>query len=102
MLYKPNSPVEKDQDDGDEGSDIPDCRNNAITLETSDAVLLRVVPIRVIGQHGVVTTIYAMLDSGSEITLVDPSLIEQLRVQGRSDQLVVSTVGDKNDLQHGC
>ena len=43
-----------------------------------------------------------MLDSGSEVTLVDPSLIDQLGVQGRSDKLVVSTVSDENDLQHGC
>jgi hypothetical protein len=42
-----------------------------------------------------------MLDSGSEITLVDPSLINQLGVQGRSDKLVVSTVSNENDLQHG-
>ena len=33
--------------------------------------------------------------------MVDPSLIEQLGVQGRSDKLVVSTVSNENDLQHG-
>ena len=39
--------------------------------------------------------------TGSEITLVDPSLVEQVGAQGRSDKLAVSTVSNENDLQHG-
>ena len=87
LLHISNSPVEK-KDDGDgedEGSGIVSARNNATTLETSDAVLLQVVPVRVIGQHGLAPTTYAMLHSGSEVSLVDPSLIDQLGVQGRSE-----------------
>ena len=102
LLHKPKLPVKKkDEDDGYKRGDIPNARNNTTTLETSDAVLLQVVPVRVIGHHGAATTTFAMLDSGSEITLVDPSLMEQLGVQGRSDKLLVSTVSDENDLQHG-
>ena len=98
LLHKPKSSIEKKEDDGDE---ISHARNNATTLETSGAALLQVIPVRVFGRRGLATTTYAMLDSGSEITLVDPSLIEQLDVQGRSDKLVVSTVSNENDLQHG-
>ena len=98
LLHKPKS-VEKNVDEGNDI--IPKADSNATTLETSGAILLLVIPVRVIGQNEVATTTYAMLDSGSEISLVDPSLIEQLGVQGRSDKLVVSTVSNENDLQHG-
>ena len=94
LLHKLKLPVKKKDD-------IPNARNNTTTLETSGAVLLQVVPVRVIGHHGAATTTSAMLDSGLEITLVDPSLMEQLGVQGRSDKLLAPTVSDENDLQHG-
>ena len=43
-----------------------------------------------------------MLDSGSEITLVDPSLMSSLDLKGQRDQLAVSTVSNDNDVQQGC
>ena len=70
------------------------------TSTTSHAVLLQVVPGRVIGENRTVTT-YAMLDPGSEITLIDPSLLEHIGTPGRRDKLSVSTVGNNNDLQDG-
>ncbi len=97
LLHKPKSPVDKKEG---ECGDILNARNNATTLEIPGTVLLQVIPVRVIGRHGAATTTYAMLDSGSEITLVDPSLIKQIGVQGRSDKLLVSTVSNENDLQH--
>ena len=36
-----------------------------------------------------------MLDSGSEITLVDPSLVSSLRLSGQPDRLVLSTVSSQ-------
>ncbi|XP_028413873.1 uncharacterized protein LOC114536722 [Dendronephthya gigantea] len=95
LLHKPKS-FEKRKSE-----EIPCVENNAASLKTPDAVLLQVIPVRAIGACGVTTTTYAMLDSGSEITLVDPSLIEKLGVERRSDKLVVSTVSNENDLQHG-
>ena len=47
-------------------------------------------------------TTYAMLDSRSEITLVDPSLMSSLDLKGQPDELVVSTVSNDNDIQQGC
>ena len=70
--------------------------------EDSDSVLLQVVPLRVLGEQGKVVTTYAMLDSGSEITLVDPSLASSLGLKGQPGELVVSTVSNNNDVQHGC
>ena len=46
--------------------------------KNSDTVLLQVVPLRVIGHNGMAVSTYAMLDTGSEITLVDPSLVRLL------------------------
>ena len=36
-----------------------------------------------------------MLDSGSEITLADPSLVSSLRLSGQPDRLVLSTVSSQ-------
>ena len=47
------------------------------------------------GADGLVVTTYAMLDSGSEITLVDPSLVSSLRLSGQPDCLVLSTVNSQ-------
>ena len=59
-------------------------------------ILLQVVPLCVIGADGLAVTTYAMLDSASEITLVDPSLVCSLRLSGRPDQLVLSTVSNQD------
>ena len=42
-----------------------------------------------------------MLDSGLEITLIDPSLLEHIGTPGRRDKLSASTVSNNNDLQDG-
>ena len=47
------------------------------------------------GADEFVVTTYAMLDSGSEITLVDPSLVSSLRLSGQPDRLVLSTVNSQ-------
>ena len=54
------------------------------------------------GKRGKSVTTYAMLDSGSEITLVDSSLMSSLDLKGQPDELVVSTVSNDNDIQQGC
>lgn len=55
--------------------------------------------MRVIGADGLVVTTYAMLDSGSEITLVDPSLVSSLRLNGQPVRLVLSTVSNQEPLE---
>ena len=97
LLHKPKPPQKPSEN---EKIDNQVKSTNTATSNISDAVLLQVIPVRVIGEQHVVTT-YAMLDSGSEITLVDPSLVEQVGAQGRPDKLAVSTVSNESDLQHG-
>ena len=76
---------------------ITACTTACTTTGTEDpgTILLQVVPLRVMGADGLVVTTYAMLDSGSEITLVDPSLVSSLRLSGRPDRLVLSTVNSQ-------
>ena len=53
--------------------------------EDSDTALLQVAPLHVIGHNGMAGSTYAMLDSGSKITLVDPSLVRLLCLCGQPD-----------------
>ena len=73
------------------------CTTACTTTGTEDpgTILLQVVPLRVMGADGLVVTNYAMLDSGSEITLVDPSLVSSLRLSDQPDRLVLSTVNSQ-------
>lgn len=57
------------------------------TEDSADTVLLQVVrPLRVIGHNGMAVRTYAMLDSGSEFTLFDPSLVRLLSPYGQPDR----------------
>ena len=99
LLHKPES-LKETAEEKDKNIELPTVTSSTATSKAPHAVLLRVIPVRVIGERQVATT-YAMLDSGSEITLVDPSLVKQVGAQGHLDKLVVSTVSNENDVQHG-
>lgn len=103
LLHIPNQQKKESNQDSaqKDGSDLQAGSVNTALLQDSDSVLLQVVPLRVFGKRGKVVTTYAMLDSGSEITLVDPSLASTLDLDGQPDELVVSTVSNDNDIQHG-
>lgn len=99
LLHKPES-LKETSEENDKNIELPTVTSSTATSKAPHAVLLRVIPVRVIGERQVGTT-YSMLDSGSEITLVDPSLVKQVGAQGHLDKLVVSTVSNENDVQHG-
>ena len=104
LLHIQKRPKEEN-DDKSGKEDGPGKQANSVNislLENLDAVLLQVVPLHVFGKRGKSVTTYAMLDSGSEITLVDPSLMSSLDLKGQPDELVVSTVSNDNDIQQGC
>ena len=103
LLHIPNQQKkESDKNSAQKDGDVQANSVNTTFQEDSDSVLLQVVPLRVLGEQGKIVTTYAMLDSGSEITLVDPSLASSLGLQGQPGELVVSTVSNNNDVQHGC
>ena len=78
----PGNSALEDQAAGVDGTiSMPVCATAG--SEDSETVLLQVVPVRVVGSNGLAVTTYAMLDSGSEVALVDPSLVSSLGLCGR-------------------
>ena len=64
-------------------------------------ILLQTVPLKVIGDNGTTVTTYGLIDSGSDVTMIDPSLVEKLEIQGESSQLFLSTVNERDKRQQG-
>ena len=59
------------------------------TMARPSEVLLQIVPLKVIGNNGTGVTTYGLIDSGSDVTMIDPSLVEKLGIQGESSQLLL-------------
>ena len=66
--------------------------------EPRSQVLLQVIPVTVHGPAGS-HTINALLDSGSQVTLVTDDLCDRLGISGPTDQLVLRTVNGSERLQ---
>ena len=71
------------------------------TMARPSEVLLQIVPLKVIGNNGTAVTTYGLIDSGSDVTMIDPSLVEKLGIQGESSQLLLSTVNEREKRQQG-
>ena len=54
----------------------------AATRTADSGILLQVLLLRVVSSNGLAVTTYAMLDSGSDVILVDPSLVSGLGLCG--------------------
>ena len=61
------------------------------TLQTPSGTCLGVVPVRLRGPKGFALT-YALLDSGSDVTLIEKSLVDEVGLSGKAADLNVSTV----------
>ena len=61
----------------------------------SSEILLQFILLKVIGDNGRSLTTYGLVDSGSDVTIIDPSLIEQLEIQGEASQLFLSRVNQR-------
>ena len=64
-------------------------------MAESSEILLQFILLKVIGDNGRSLTTYGLVDSGSDVTIIDPSLIEQLEIQGEASQLFLSTVNQR-------
>ena len=71
------------------------------TMVRPSEILLQIVPLKVIGNNGTTVTTYGLIDSGSDVTMIDPSLVEKLEIQGESSQLLLSTVNQRDKRQQG-
>ena len=63
-------------------------------------VLLQVIPVKVIGNAGHQVTTYGLVDSGSDITMIDPSLVKLLNIEGAPSKLSLTTVNNA-DVEEG-
>ena len=79
----------------------PDCEGAPLsvsataTMVESSEILLQIIPLKVIGDKGKSITTYGLVDSGSDVTMIDPSLIDQLEIQGEANHLFLSTVNQR-------
>ena len=61
------------------------------SVAQSPEIFLQVIPLKVIGKNGRHTTTYALIDSASDVTLINPSLVQELGIEGE-EELSISTV----------
>ena len=71
------------------------------TMARPSDILLHIVPLKAIGNNGTRVTTYGLIDSGSDVTVIDSSLVEKLEIQGESSQLLLSIVTEKDKSQQG-
>ena len=81
--------------------DVPEARPSQDDRPAPSSVLLQIVPLKVIRNNGTAVTTYGLIDSGSDVTMIDPSLVEKLGIQGESSQLLLSTVNEREKRQQG-
>ena len=74
---------------------------NNLTSKQRNEVLLQVIPLRIINEDGNQVTTYGLIDSGSDVTMIDLSLVERLRIKGSSGRISLSTVNTKDVEETG-
>ena len=70
-------------------------------MAESSEILLQIILLKVIGDNRRSITTYGLVDSGSDVTIINPSLIEQLENQGEASQLFLSTVNQREKKEQG-
>lgn len=62
-------------------------------------ILFKVMPIRIYGNNNKVISTYAFLDDGSSISLMDEELVNQLDLEGESEQLCLKWTGNMKRIE---
>ena len=81
--------------------DAPSSTCATATVAESSEIYLQIIPLKIIGNDGSLTTTYGLVDSGSDVTMIDPSLVYQLGIQGEQGQLLLSTVSQRGKQENG-
>ena len=69
---------------------------------TANKVSLRILPVRVRGnQPGRMIETYALLDNGSDVTLCDRELVDELGITGQPRSFLLTTQGSKDSERSG-
>ena len=64
-------------------------------------VSIAIVPVTVRGIGGKLVDTFALLDSGSDISLVDQELLKELNIKGKQQSYSITTVNQTESIQHG-
>ena len=75
---------------------------NENVSDVVQTVYFQVVPVTVQGQNGRVINTYALLDSASDITLINSELARDLGLKGQKQDLVVDTMGPSFNFRSMC
>ena len=62
--------------------------------------MLRIVPIKIHGRNHVIDT-YALLDEGSDVSLCESSLLNELNIESCDKTFHITTVSDEGTTNHG-
>ena len=75
---------------------------STVSSAASDScdVFLQVIPVKVRSNSGNQMTTYGLIDSGSDITMIDPSIVKLLNIEGAPSKLTLTTVNNA-DVEEG-
>ena len=78
-------------------------QNNAIGAGSSveRKVFLKVVPVKIMNHHGQYVETYALLDTGSDVTLCDVQLLTDLQLDSTEKSLLLTTQEARNSYRVG-
>ncbi|XP_068741884.1 uncharacterized protein [Montipora capricornis] len=85
----------------DQGTSCNTSAHSVNSVVNSSEVLLQVIPVKVISNSGRQITTYGLIDSGSDITMVDPSLVKLLNIEGTLSKLSLTTVNSADVEERG-
>ncbi|KAK2561737.1 hypothetical protein P5673_015113 [Acropora cervicornis] len=92
-----------DQNIGVKQNSVPDQGTlSTVSSAASDScdVFLQVIPVKVISNSGNQITTYGLIDSGSDIKMIDPSIVKLLNIEGAPSKLTLTTVNNA-DVEEG-
>jgi len=75
--------------------------HSASAVVNSSEILLEVIPVKVISNSGRQITTYGLTDSGSDINMVDPSLVWLLNIEETLSTLSLTTVNSADVEEKG-
>ena len=71
------------------------------SLNESSEILVQIILLNILGNNGKSMTTYGLINSGSYVTMIDPSPIDQLEIPGEMGQLLLSTVSQRDQREEG-
>lgn len=74
---------------------------STVAAVSSCEVLLQVIPVRVLSKSGNQITTFGLLDSGSDITMIDLSLVKLLNIKGSPSKLSLTIVNNADAEEKG-